>query len=32
MASDGVICGFGVAGYELALDAMKRLIEKRART
>lgn len=30
MASDGVICGFGIEGYALALDAMKRLIEKRA--
>ena len=29
LASDGVICGFGAAGYALALDAMAGLIEKR---
>ncbi|MCO5092984.1 type II 3-dehydroquinate dehydratase [Bosea sp. (in: a-proteobacteria)] len=28
----GVICGFGVASYELAFDAIVPLMEKRART
>ncbi|MGE0409110.1 MAG: type II 3-dehydroquinate dehydratase [Amphiplicatus sp.] len=27
---DAVICGLGAAGYELALDAMRRLIDNRA--
>lgn len=27
-AADGVICGFGATGYELALDAMNRLLTK----
>jgi 3-dehydroquinate dehydratase-2 len=26
LAADGVICGFGAPGYELALDAMNRLL------
>ena len=26
LAADGVICGFGAAGYELALEAMNRLL------
>ena len=26
LAADGVICGFGASGYELALDAMNRLL------
>lgn len=29
LAADGVICGFGAMGYELALDAMNRLLTKR---
>lgn len=28
LAADGVICGFGATGYELALDAMNRLLTK----
>lgn len=28
-ASDGVICGFGAAGYLLALDAIAQLLKKR---
>lgn len=27
-AASGVICGFGAAGYELALDAIQRLLTK----
>jgi 3-dehydroquinate dehydratase-2 len=27
-AASGVICGFGAAGYELALDAVQRLLAK----
>ena len=30
LAANGVICGFGAQGYELALDAMARLIEDEA--
>ena len=30
MAANGVICGLGTQGYELALDAMARLIEDEA--
>ena len=29
---DGIICGFGAQGYLLALDAVARLIEKRAKS
>jgi 3-dehydroquinate dehydratase-2 len=29
LVANGVICGFGAAGYELALDAMNRLLTKR---
>ncbi|MBB5519613.1 type II 3-dehydroquinate dehydratase [Amphiplicatus metriothermophilus] len=29
-AVDGILCGFGAMGYVLALDAMRRLIDKRA--
>jgi len=32
MAADGVIAGFGAAGYGLALDAVAGLIENRAKT
>lgn len=28
LAADGVICGFGATGYELALDAMNRFLTK----
>ena len=31
MGTTGVICGFGAIGYALALDAIARLIEKRAK-
>ncbi len=27
LAADGIICGFGASGYELALDAIARLVE-----
>jgi 3-dehydroquinate dehydratase-2 len=30
LAANGVICGLGAQGYELALDAMARLIEDEA--
>lgn len=29
LAADGVICGFGASGYELALDALNRLLTNR---
>lgn len=28
LAADGVICGFGASGYELAIEAMNRLLTK----
>jgi 3-dehydroquinate dehydratase II len=32
LAATGVICGLGANGYELAIDAMRRILEKTPRS